>query len=130
MQFLFVLVVAIGLMGCGGSNSSTRTESVPSEKTGGGSTTIYAGGDVVINEVIVTDNGVYIYNPGTGEVTYVGGDYMYYPDNSSEGGSSGTGVANTMNQEECEANNFFWCTVSNVCIDNGGSGGTGSCSAK
>ncbi len=128
MQYLFIVVTLL-FVGCGTSGGS-RTQQVPAEVAGGGSTTIYAGGDVVINEVIVTDDGTYIYNPGTGEVTYVGGDYIYYPDNSSEGGSSGTGVANTMNQEECEANNYFWCPLSNVCIDNGGNGGTGSCSAK
>ncbi len=131
MQFLFILVVAIGLMGCdAGSTRNSTYEEVPSESQGSNEIHINAGNDVAINDVIVGQDGVYIYNEGSGDVIYVAGDYMYYPDNSNEGGSSGTGVANTMNQEECEANNYFWCSLSSVCINNGGTGGTGSCSVK
>ncbi len=124
-------IIALGLIGCGTTSTSTRTEAVPAEQAGGGTTTINAGGDVIINDTIVTDDGTYIYNPGSGDVTYVGGDYYYYADEGTytEGNGSGGGASVAgMSEKTCKDNGFFWCTLSSVCIDNGGAGGTGSCS--
>ncbi len=126
-KVILMSIVALGLIGCG--TTSTRTEAIPAEQAGGGTTTttVHAGGDVVINDVIVTGNGIYIYNSGSGDITYVGGDFYNYIDeanNSSGGGASITG----MSEETCKNAGYFWCTLNNVCIDNGGAGGTGSCS--
>ncbi len=124
-------LLALVILGCdAGSTRNSTYEEVPAEEAGTGRTstvTVNSGGDAVVNDVIVTGNGIYIYNTGNGDITYVGGDFYNYideTDNSTGGGAEVTG----MSEKTCKENGFFWCTVSNTCIDNGGSGGTGSCS--
>ncbi len=125
-KIILSVAIAFAIVGCGTSTSSRTTESIPAEQVGSGTTTITAGGDVTINETVVTGNGMYIYNPGSGDVTYVAGDYMQYADERT--GETGSGASiEGMSETTCKDAGYFWCTLDNVCIDNGGSGGTGSC---
>ncbi len=132
-KLILASLLAFSIFGCdAGSTRNSTYEEVPAEKQGGNTNTIQAGGDVTMNETVVTDDGVYIYNSGDGDVTYVHvedeGQYYQYASDSSTATGTGAEVSG-MSEKTCKENNYFWCTLSNTCIDNGGQGGTGSCTA-
>ncbi len=119
-------VIAL-MLGCdAGSTRNSTYEEVPAESQGGNVNNISAGNDVTMNDIIVGQDGVYIYNEGSGNVTYVAGDFYNYIDETDN--STGGGEVTGMSESTCKENGYFWCTLDNVCIDNGGAGGTGSCS--
>ena len=116
MRKFIVMIMAIlavlSLAGCGEGSTSAEDK-----QNSGNSTTINAGGDVVITDVEVTGEGTYIQTEG--DVIYVAGDY------NADGANAGDEAAEydpdaydaTYSQSECTANGFFFCTLANKCLN-------------
>jgi len=73
-----------------------------------------------ITNVEMGDNGTYIHN-SDGTVTYID----YQTGEGVDGGAGTTGVYNpTDDAVECRLNGYFFCTLSNTCLNQPLGGGT------
>jgi len=120
---LTAIVAVLVLTGCGGGGSDSQYEAT-SPSAGAGTTNVYAGGDVTLNQTVVADGGTYIYN-GDGTVTFISGDGNYLGDTNPEPTGD---YDHSDDAQECAANGYFWCPISQQCLNKPANGS--SCSGS
>ena len=102
-KILIACIAVLALVGCDTGGDTTNTQ---------------------ITNVEMGDNGTYIHN-SDGTVTYID----YQTGEGVDGGNSTNGVYNsTDNAVECRLNGYFFCTLSNTCLNQPLGGGT--CSSR
>ncbi len=120
------LAMTLVASGCGEESSSTSGDMT--ESSSNSTTTVYAGGDVTVNQTTVTDNGVYIEN-ADGTITYVEGTGNTV--NETNDGSGGFDTDNRTgdydaewSEDTCRENGYFFCPISQKCLDQPAEGGS------
>ena len=115
-KIMLVGVLALVFVGCGEhSSSSGDYAGMPTN------TTVYSGGgDVSINQTTVADNGVYIQN-ADGTVTYTTGNGNSF--DTGDNGTSGDYPGEDAPADECRAAGYFFCTISQSCLNQPSDGG-------